>query len=115
MLLNLLENAVKYNREGGTVRVSVSTSGDRVRILVEDDGEGIAEDKLDRLFAPFERLGAEHTGVEGTGLGLALSKRLVEAMGGSIGASSEPGAGSTFFVVRAPAIVATARSTFGHS
>jgi signal transduction histidine kinase/ActR/RegA family two-component response regulator len=98
VLLNLLSNAIKYNREGGRVRVSVSNSGERLRIVVADDGEGIAEDKLDQVFAPFERLGAENTGVEGTGLGLALSKSLVEAMNGSIGVSSEPGAGSTFFV-----------------
>src|SRR5439155_1660097 len=81
----LLSNAVKYNRTGGTVAVSCEEIlGERLRILVRDTGHGISPDKLDRLFTPFDRLGAEVTGVEGTGLGLALSKHLVDVMGGAL-------------------------------
>ena len=100
VLLNLLSNAVKYNRTGGTVSVSCSPAvrAGFVRLGVTDTGHGLDAAALDKLFTPFERLGAEHTNVEGTGIGLALSKRLVEAMGGSIGVDSIPGRGSTFFV-----------------
>jgi len=99
VLLNLLSNAIKYNRNGGRVTVShEEVAGDRLRILVSDTGLGIAVDKLERLFAPFDRLGAERTEVQGTGLGLALSKRLTEAMGGTLTAKSERGRGSTFCV-----------------
>jgi signal transduction histidine kinase/CheY-like chemotaxis protein len=97
VLLNLIGNAVKYGREGGTLRVGVSSLGaDRLRIEVSDDGPGMEPDELDRLFRPFERLGAERTGVEGTGLGLALSRALTAAMGGTLSASSKLGSGSTF-------------------
>jgi signal transduction histidine kinase len=98
ILLNLLSNAVKYNTLGGDVVVSYDAGPDRVRIRVTDTGPGIPEDKRARLFLPFERLGVSQSGVEGTGLGLALSKRLTEAMGGAIGLDSEVGQGSTFWV-----------------
>jgi PAS domain S-box-containing protein len=101
VLLNLLANAVKYNREGGEVWVAWDISpaaGRRVRIEVRDAGPGIVEADLPRLFQPFNRLRADRTGVEGTGLGLALTKRLVEAMGGSVGVSSREGEGSTFWI-----------------
>lgn len=99
VLLNLLSNAVKYNRPGGTVELScMETQEGRLRVSVTDSGAGIPPEKLERLFTPFERLGAEQTEVEGTGLGLALSKRLVEAMGGRIGVESSVGRGSTFWV-----------------
>jgi PAS domain S-box-containing protein len=99
VVLNLLSNAIKYNRRGGSVRVECTpgTMG-RTTISVADTGRGIESSGLERLFEPFERLGAEATGVEGTGLGLALSRRLVEAMGGTIGAESIVGEGSTFRV-----------------
>jgi len=104
VILNLLSNAVKYNREAGWVTMSLrSTDEGRVRLEVADSGHGIAEEETDRLFLPFQRLGAGAAGVEGTGLGLALSKGLVEAMGGAIGASSVPGEGSTFWVALAEA------------
>jgi PAS domain S-box-containing protein len=99
VLLNLLANGVKYNREGGGVAVTWERSPpDRLRIRIADTGIGIPTEVMERLFAPFARLGAETTTVEGTGLGLALSKGLVEAMGGSIEAESEAGSGSVFTV-----------------
>ena len=100
VVLNLLSNAVKYNRERGTVTVGCRKGDDsRHRIEVADTGPGIAPENLDRLFAPFDRVGAEQdTAIEGTGLGLALSRRLVEAMGGILGVESEIGSGSTFWV-----------------
>jgi hypothetical protein len=97
VLLNLIGNAVKYGREGGTLRVGViAKNADRLTIEVADDGPGIEPEQLERLFRPFERLGAERTGVEGTGLGLALSMALTTAMGGTLSASSRLGSGSTF-------------------
>jgi PAS domain S-box-containing protein len=104
VLLNLLSNAVKYNRPGGVVSLSCERvedgDGDRDRLLirVRDSGLGIAPEKMSRLFTPFERLGAEQSDIEGTGLGLALSKRLVEVMEGDLTAESVQGQGSTFIV-----------------
>jgi len=103
VLLNLLSNAIKYNRDGGEVRVASATRDGRVRLSVTDDGPGIAPELMDRLFEPFERLGAERSGVEGTGLGLALSKGMVQAMGGTIIADSEPGVGTSMTVELAAA------------
>jgi CheY-like chemotaxis protein len=98
VLLNLLSNAVKYNREGGSVSIRASVASDRVSIEVADTGQGIPADHLDRIFVPFERLGAEETDIEGTGLGLALTKRLVEAMDGRLSVESTVGEGSRFRV-----------------
>ena len=98
VLINLLSNATKYNREGGTVRVSCyGRSQGWVRVCVSDTGMGIAPELMPQLFQPFERLSAEGTSIEGTGLGLALSKRLVEAMGGRMGVESKVGEGSMFW------------------
>ncbi|WP_250281322.1 MULTISPECIES: ATP-binding protein [unclassified Frankia] len=100
VLLNLVGNALKYGREGGTVRVGiVPVTGARVRIEVEDDGNGLPPEAMSRLFRPFERLGAERSGVEGSGLGLALSHALVTAMGGVLTAASRYRVGSVFAVV----------------
>jgi CheY-like chemotaxis protein/anti-sigma regulatory factor (Ser/Thr protein kinase) len=97
VLLNLLSNAVKYNRPGGTIVLSCDQSvARRIRLSVADTGVGIRDDQLDLLFAPFERLGAEQTGEEGTGIGLALSRKLTEVMGGTLEVASSPGLGSTF-------------------
>lgn len=98
VLINLISNAINYNRAGGTVTIGSSRSDDRVTLNVTDTGRGIAAKDLERLFEPFERLDAAATGVEGTGLGLALSRDLVEMMDGTIDVTSEPGKGSTFSV-----------------
>ena len=98
VLLSLLSNAVKYNADEGTVSVTAVSDGDRIRIGVTDNGPGIPEDKIPRLFAPFERLGAEQTRVEGSGLGLTLSKSLIEAMGGSLGVDTTQDQGTTFWI-----------------
>jgi PAS domain S-box-containing protein len=98
VLLNLLSNAVKYNREGGSIGIRCEASGaHRLRIAIRDTGRGIAPDCLPRLFKPFERMESAYEGIEGTGIGLALAKKLVEAMHGDIGVMSVPGEGSTFW------------------
>ena len=98
VLLNLLSNAVKYSKAaGGDVRVECREGeGARLGIRVADSGVGIAPENLSRLFVAFDRLGAEQSEVQGTGLGLALSKRLVEAMNGLVTVESQPGKGSAF-------------------
>lgn len=99
VLLNLLGNAIKYNHEDGTVTITCETRpGNRLRLNVIDSGPGIPGELLERLFVPFDRLGAEKNGLEGTGLGLALSKQLIEAMGGVIGVESRVGQGSVFWL-----------------
>jgi PAS domain S-box-containing protein len=99
VLINLVVNAIKYNHPGGTVGVAVEAAGEeRVRIKVSDTGRGIAPDSLERAFVAFERLDAAASGIDGSGLGLALSRNLVEAMRGTIGVESELGVGSTFWV-----------------
>jgi PAS domain S-box-containing protein len=98
VLLNLLSNAVKFNRDGGTITVSCDHEPGSATITVTDTGPGIRPELQDRLFTPFDRLEADAAGIEGTGLGLALSRRLVEAMGGTIGVNSETAVGSTFSV-----------------
>jgi PAS domain S-box-containing protein len=122
VLVNLLSNAVKYNRTGGEVRIGWSVSSAEtapdltspfgwLRIEVSDTGQGIPADRFDDVFLPFERLGAERTDVEGTGIGLALAKNLVDAMAGRIGVRSVHGVGSTFYVdlpLAAPAAAAAA-------
>ena len=110
VLLNLLTNAIKYNQVGGTVTLTCREDGGRVRLAVTDTGPGIAPELHERLFAPFDRLDADAKGIEGTGLGLALSKGLMEAIGGSLGVESAPGAGATFWL-ELP--LATTSSAFG--
>ena len=98
VLINLLSNAIKYNQLGGAVTVDCAPSvGSRIRISVSDTGAGLSEEKLLQLFQPFNRLGQESSVVEGTGIGLVMSKRLVELMGGEIGVESTVGTGSVFW------------------
>jgi signal transduction histidine kinase/CheY-like chemotaxis protein len=118
ILLNLLSNAIKYNRKAGEVRISVQpNSGEQIAIRIADTGAGLSEQQLSRLFEPFERLGAEHGNVDGSGLGLALSRRLAEAMNGTIDVQSAPRNGSTFSVhlPRAPAAVTESSEQHDHS
>jgi signal transduction histidine kinase len=97
VLLNLISNAINYNRPGGSITLRAARDRDEhVRIEVSDTGVGMTADQLGRLFTPFDRLGVG--GVEGNGLGLVVSKALVEAMGGSIQVVSSPGAGSVFIL-----------------
>ena len=98
VLLNLLSNAIKYNRPRGRVTVSTEVIDDVVRLSVSDTGLGISLEMVERLFIPFDRLNIESTGIEGTGLGLALSKNLTEAMGGTLTFDSTPGKGSVFTI-----------------
>jgi signal transduction histidine kinase/CheY-like chemotaxis protein len=99
VFINLLSNAIKYNRANGTVvvQLAASTPG-RIRVCVEDSGEGLSAEKLAQLFQPFNRLGQESSAEEGTGIGLVMTKRLIEIMGGIIGAESTVGTGSVFWV-----------------
>lgn len=104
ILINLTNNAIKYNNEGGQVIISVDAkqaSADGytpIRISIEDNGWGIEEKYIEKIFIPFERVGAEKSNVEGTGLGLAVVKQLTELMGGSVGVKSIHGKGSTFWI-----------------
>jgi protein-histidine pros-kinase len=115
VLLNFLSNAIKYNNAGGEVVLGAQASPEGgVRFTVSDNGVGIPPDRTDELFVPFNRLGAEHSKVSGTGIGLAFSRKVVEAMGGTVGFASELGKGSSFWVdlpaepVASPVAVAVA-------
>jgi CheY-like chemotaxis protein len=97
--VNLLSNAIKYNKVGGSVTVECSASGpQRMRVSVMDTGAGLAPEKVGQLFQPFNRLGQEAGTEEGTGIGLVVTKRLVELMGGAIGVASTVGEGSVFWI-----------------
>lgn len=99
VLNNLVSNAIKFNRENGSVGVSCTSSANgQLRIAIKDSGLGIAHDKQAQLFQPFNRLGVEMGVIEGTGIGLVITRQLVESMGGHIGVESSPGTGSTFWV-----------------
>ena len=98
VLLNLLSNAIKYNREHGSVEVQCSVTPDYIRISIKDSGEGLPPEKLAQLFQAFNRLGQENSSEEGTGIGLVVTKQLVELMGGAIGVESTVGVGSEFWI-----------------
>ncbi len=99
ILINLLSNAVKYNRHGGLITLKTEPGADgRIRILISDTGKGIAQDDLDRLFQPFERLSYKNSNIEGTGIGLTVTRQLVEAMDGTIEVQSTVNQGSTFCI-----------------
>ncbi len=102
VLLNVFSNAIKYNRQSGEVRVTAQrveafgSGAAQIVLEITDTGIGMHPAQLSKLFTPFERLGAERSAIEGTGLGLSLAKRLIEVMGGTIEVDSEPGLGTTF-------------------
>jgi signal transduction histidine kinase len=98
VLINLVSNAVKYNRAGGTVELASRRAGDQIEIAVSDNGRGLDAQQIAGLFQPFNRVGAEKSGIEGTGMGLYVCKRFVDLMGGSIRVDSRPGTGTTFVV-----------------
>jgi signal transduction histidine kinase len=95
---NLLSNAIKYSPDGGTVELVAGRSGEGVRVAVRDEGLGIPTDQQSRIFTKFFRGDAGATGITGTGLGLAVSREIVEAHGGSIGFDTDPGEGTTFWL-----------------
>lgn len=99
VILNLVSNAIKYNRPDGRVKISIQPQREnQLRIEVTDTGLGISPDKLDQLFVPFSRLGQEESAIEGTGIGLALTQRVTEMMGGTVGVQSVLGSGSAFWI-----------------
>lgn len=100
VMLNLISNGIKYNREGGNLSVGCQVDPSRKQLLltVQDTGKGISPENLARLFAPFERLGADRGPIQGTGIGLVISRHLARMMGGDIGVSSEVGVGSCFWI-----------------
>jgi len=99
VMVNIISNAIKYNREGGKVDILFSCDdGDAIRISISDNGDGISKDVQSQVFQPFNRLGREAGPIEGTGIGLAITKDLVERMDGKIGLDSAPGMGATFWV-----------------
>jgi PAS domain S-box-containing protein len=103
VIVNLLSNAIKYNRPGGEVLVEARRASAALDIVVRDTGQGMSEEQLAHLFEPFNRLGAEHSGIEGSGIGLTIVKSLIEAMGGSISVRSQPGQGTSVQVSLAAA------------
>ncbi len=107
VLINLLSNAIKYNREHGTVEVACTmmSTPERIRISIKDSGNGLPSEKLAQLFLPFNRLGQETGAEEGTGIGLVVTKQLVELMGGKIGVKSTVGVGSEFWIDLIPDVV----------
>ena len=98
VVINLLSNAIKYNRTGGSVLVECQQHGERVRLSVRDTGNGLSAEQLQQLFQPFNRLGQEAGSEEGTGIGLVVTKQLVELMGGTMGVESEVGVGTLFWI-----------------
>ncbi len=99
VLINLFANAIKYNLKGGSVRLGIQQAGpEHLRIMVSDTGLGISQERSKLLFQPFNRLGAENSNIEGSGIGLTITRKLVEMMGGRIGFESRVGFGSTFWI-----------------
>ena len=113
VLVNLLSNAIKYNHAGGMVRVQVWSEGDLVRCAVSDTGQGLTPEQLDHLFEPFNRLGAEQSGIEGTGIGLVIVQRLLALMDGTLSVQSQHGVGSVFTVALPAGAVAESSSFAG--
>jgi len=97
IFINLITNAIKYNSENGNIRISIDHKNSNVRVSVKDTGHGISQDDIEKLFQPFERLDKGHE-IDGSGIGLVVTKELIQSMGGRIGVNSKPGKGSTFWV-----------------
>lgn len=97
VIINLLSNAVKYNSENGKITIQCIKSDNNVRVSITDTGAGLNQEQQSQLFKAFDRLGAENTEIEGTGIGLVITQNIVQLMGGHIGVESEPGVGSTFW------------------
>jgi signal transduction histidine kinase len=99
VVFNLISNAIKYNKPNGSVIVSYEDlENGMLRLAIKDTGDGISDEKIDKIFKPFERLGFQRTGIEGTGIGLSISKKLIEMMKGTIGFTSSPGKGCLFYI-----------------
>ncbi len=98
VIINLISNAIKYNHPNGSIKITVTVNKDQLRISVHDTGSGIPEDKQKELFKPFSRLGYETSGIKGTGIGLSISKQLIESMHGRVGFSSKINEGSVFWI-----------------
>lgn len=98
-MINLLSNAIKYNRQNGTVDITLTAEADHVKIQVRDTGIGIKPEHMKDLFEPFKRLDAEGSDIEGTGIGLTLTRRIIRMMGGALNVKSEVGVGSTFEII----------------
>ncbi len=115
-LLNLITNAIKYNRRNGKVIISCLDKKNGVlRINVEDTGPGIPKDKENLLFEPFNRLGAEYSDIEGTGIGLTITKRVIGLMNGKVGVTSTEGKGSCFYIELPIGLRSHSASPAGHS
>jgi signal transduction histidine kinase len=97
VLINLLSNAIKYNRDNGTLAVRYDRMGNKLRVRIRDTGLGISYKYQEKMFRSFSRLGQENSDIEGTGVGLIITKNLLEAMGGKLDFESEEGVGSTFW------------------
>ena len=100
VFINLISNAIKYNSENGEVKIDLNLLKDeKVKINITDTGNGLSEEEQLHLFQPFNRLGAENSEIEGSGIGLVITRKLIELMGGEVGVDSEVGRGSTFWIV----------------
>ena len=99
VLLNLLSNAVKYNSENGVIRIACKPDNENIIMSISDTGAGLTEEQLSHLFEPFSRLGAEYTKIQGTGIGMTISKQLIELMHGTIDVTSVLKQGTAFRVM----------------
>ena len=111
VLLNLISNAIKYTCEGDVIKIQIDTDGDYVQVSVADNGPGIDSELQKNLFEPFNRVGAEKSQIQGTGIGLAIARNYIRHMGGEIGVKSEPGMGAIFWVKLKP----SAQQSFAES